>query len=149
MRRAEGTALAPTSRPASGASASCAASLSARAGEIAERYRDRLRRRITTCSASTGVALDTGRLEQEVAVLAERSEVSEELTRLRSHCQQFEGLLAEGDEPAGRKLEFLLQEMGREVNTIGSKVDDLDLTSHVLSCKAELERLREQVQNVL
>ena len=149
MRRAEGTALAADLASRVGRIRELCGILSARADEIADRYRDRLRRRITTLLASTGVALDTGRLEQEVAVLAERSEVSEELTRLRSHCQQFEGLLAQGDEPVGRKLEFLLQEMGREVNTIGSKVDDVDMTSHVLSCKADLERLREQVQNVL
>lgn len=149
MRRAEGTALAADLTARVGQIRALCDELSTRAGEIADRYRDRLRRRIGTLLTGTGVTLDGGRLEQEVAVLAERSEVSEELTRLRSHCQQFEGLLTQGDEPVGRKLEFLLQEMGREVNTIGSKVDDLDLTGHVLSCKAELERLREQVQNVL
>jgi uncharacterized protein (TIGR00255 family) len=74
--------------------------------------------------------------------------VSEELTRLHSHAAQLVSLLAQS-EPVGRKLEFLLQELGREVNTIGSKVSDLDVTNRVLDLKAELERMREQVQNVL
>jgi uncharacterized protein (TIGR00255 family) len=95
------------------------------------------------------VTLDPGRLEHEVALQADRSDVSEELTRLQSHCQQFGALLGEGDEPIGRRLEFLLQEMGREVNTLGSKVSDLQVTGCVLDLKAELERMREQVQNVL
>src|SRR2546425_31301 len=83
----------------------------------------------------------------EVAVLAERSDVSEELTRLDSHLDQFRAFLRK-TEPVGRSLDFLLQEMNREINTIGSKVGDTAVTQEVVAVKAELEKIREQVQNV-
>jgi uncharacterized protein (TIGR00255 family) len=91
---------------------------------------------------------DPGRLAQEVALLADRSDVAEELTRLASHIDQFHHLLEES-EPVGRKLDFLVQELGREVNTIGSKANDAPIAHRVVEMKAELERVREQVQNVL
>lgn len=91
--------------------------------------------------------LDESRLAQEVALLAERRDLSEELARLESHLAQFEETLA-GQGPAGRKLEFLLQEMVREVNTIGAKAGDLVISQAVLRIKGALERLREQVQNI-
>ena len=91
--------------------------------------------------------MDHGRLAQEVALLADRSDVSEEVTRLDSHLRQFRSLLRKS-EPVGRSLDFLLQEMNREVNTIGSKVGDVAVTQEVVAAKAELEKLREQVQNV-
>ncbi len=91
--------------------------------------------------------LDESRLAQEVALLAERRDLSEELARLESHLAQFEETLA-GQGPAGRKLEFLLQEMVREVNTIGAKAGDLVISQAVLTIKGALERLREQVQNI-
>ena len=92
-------------------------------------------------------SVDPGRLAQEVALLAERSDVSEEVTRLESHLRQFEGFLRRSD-PVGRSLDFLLQEMNREVNTIGSKVGDIAVTQELLAMKAEMEKVREQVQNV-
>jgi len=91
--------------------------------------------------------IDPSRLAQEVALLADRSDVSEELARLESHLQQFRGLLRKS-EPVGRSLDFLLQEMNREVNTIGSKAGDVAVTQEIVAVKAELEKLREQVQNV-
>jgi uncharacterized protein (TIGR00255 family) len=94
-----------------------------------------------------GRPLDVGRLEQEVAILADRSDVTEEFARLRSHLGQFRALLAEGGNQ-GRRCDFLLQEMNRETNTIGSKAADAQTSHRVVALKAELEKIREQVQNV-
>jgi uncharacterized protein (TIGR00255 family) len=91
--------------------------------------------------------IDAARLEQEIAMLVDRSDVSEELTRSASHCGQFDALMASTD-ACGRKLDFLLQEMSREVNTVGSKAQDAEVAHAVVELKAELERMREQVQNV-
>jgi uncharacterized protein (TIGR00255 family) len=92
---------------------------------------------------------DPARLAQEIAILAERTDVTEELTRLDSHLAQFRAMLTETPgEAVGRKLDFLLQEMGREVNTIASKCQDAAISLDVVQCKAELEKIREQVQNV-
>jgi len=91
--------------------------------------------------------VDPVRLAQEVALLADRSDISEELTRLDSHLQQFRGFLRK-TEPVGRNLDFLLQEMNREVTTLTSKVGDITVTQEILAVKAELEKVREQVQNV-
>lgn len=120
-----------------------------RSDDAVDAARDRLKARIERLLRGTGVALDDGRLEHEVALLADRSDIAEELTRLESHVAQLAALLKLGAEPIGRRIEFLLQEMGREVNTLGSKTADLEITSLVLALKAELERLREQAQNVL
>jgi uncharacterized protein (TIGR00255 family) len=93
--------------------------------------------------------LDPGRLAQEVAVLAEKLDVSEELVRLRSHLDHLGELFAgNAPEAAGRKIDFLVQEVGREVNTIGSKVQDAPIATLVVESKAELEKLREQAQNI-
>jgi uncharacterized protein (TIGR00255 family) len=92
---------------------------------------------------------DPFRLAQEIAILAERTDVTEELTRLSSHIAQFRSMLAETTgEPVGRKLDFLLQEMGREANTISSKAMDAQISYHVVNIKAELEKIREQAQNI-
>ena len=90
---------------------------------------------------------DPGRLHQELAQYADRYDVSEELTRLGSHLVQFEAAM-KGREAVGRTLDFLLQEMGREVNTIGSKANDADIATRVVRMKGELEKIREQVQNI-
>ena len=94
-----------------------------------------------------GVPLDRGRLETELALIADRGDVTEELVRLASHYAQFEDLL-DSDEPVGRRLDFLLQEIGREVNTVGSKSQDAPVAHLVVEMKSEIERMREQVQNV-
>ncbi len=92
---------------------------------------------------------DPARMAQEIAILAERTDVTEELTRLDSHLAQFRAMLIETPEEAvGRKLDFLLQEMGREVNTIASKCQDAVISLDVVQSKAELEKIREQVQNI-
>jgi len=91
--------------------------------------------------------LDQGMIAQEVVRAAARSDISEEVTRFRAHLAHWR-VLAGGDEPCGRKLDFLLQEMNREINTIGSKADGLQISELIINAKAELERMREQVQNV-
>ena len=93
------------------------------------------------------VQLDPARLAQEVAVIADKTDVTEEIVRLRSHIQQFELFLSEG-EAIGRKLDFLIQEFLREVNTLASKINDAALAHHTVDLKSELEKMREQVQNI-
>jgi uncharacterized protein (TIGR00255 family) len=92
--------------------------------------------------------LDSGWLEQEAALAAERSDVAEELARLSGHLAQFRELVERGNGPAGKKLDFLSQEILRETNTLGSKARDLQLAREVLDMKAETEKIREQVQNL-
>jgi uncharacterized protein YicC (UPF0701 family) len=94
-----------------------------------------------------GISVDAQRLAQEVAVFAERTDIAEEMTRLSSHLEQFRQMMA-GSEPAGRRMDFLVQEMHREVNTTGSKSQHAEISARVVSMKAEVERIREQVQNV-
>jgi uncharacterized protein (TIGR00255 family) len=123
--------------------------LVARVAELApqsvEQYRTRLAERVA--ELARGMPVDAARLAQEVAIFADRTDVAEEITRLRSHLAQVRSLLAV-TEPAGRKLDFLVQEMHREVNTIGSKSQNAEVASVVVALKAEIERMREQVQNV-
>ena len=121
--------------------------VAARRNEIVDSYRRRLRERVRRLLEDIDIAVDPSRVEQEVAIAAERCDVEEELTRLESHFSQFEHLCA-ASEPVGRRLDFLLQEMAREVNTIGAKSQDAPVAHAVVEIKAELERMREQVQNV-
>lgn len=106
----------------------------------------RLRERIAALLGE--VPVDENRLAAEVAIFAERSDVSEEVTRLRSHVAQFRQDLRDAEGAVGRRLEFVLQEMGREVNTTGAKANDLEITRAVITMKGELESMREQIQNV-
>ncbi|WP_281887824.1 YicC/YloC family endoribonuclease [Paenibacillus sp. YYML68] len=115
------------------------------APHVVEDYAVRLRARLHDMLQQT--ELDETRLAMEVALLADRASVDEELTRLASHEEQLRGLL-QAKEPVGRKLDFLVQEMNREVNTIGSKASHAGLTAIVVEMKAELEKLREQIQNI-
>jgi uncharacterized protein (TIGR00255 family) len=94
-----------------------------------------------------GAAVDEGRLLTEAAIYADKVAVAEETVRLRSHIEQL-GILLSGDEAVGRKLDFLVQEINRETNTIGSKCSDLELTRIVVDVKAEIEKIREQIQNI-
>ncbi len=113
----------------------------------AQRQLGRLRERVARLLEGAGVSPDPGRLETELALMADRSDVTEELVRLASHFDQFEALLADAT-PIGRRLEFLLQEMSREANTLGSKSQDVRLSHLVVEIKGQLEKIREQVQNV-
>lgn len=114
--------------------------------QATEHMRERLRQRIRELLKET-TEFDEHRFVMEVALLAERANIDEELTRLTSHCEQFRNLLT-SDEPVGRKLDFLIQEMNREVNTIGSKSNYTPITNLVVELKADLEKIREQVQNI-
>lgn len=149
MRRREGAALAVDLRERLAQLRSQVASVRVRVPEAVESYRKKLGERLERLLRETRVDLDAGRLEHEVALFADKGDVTEELTRLVSHCDQVEQLLEDGSAPVGRKLDFLLQEMNRETNTIGSKSSDVTMARTVVDMKAELERMREQVQNVL
>jgi uncharacterized protein (TIGR00255 family) len=116
------------------------------APKVAERYREQLIQRIQEANLPAPAA-DDERLLKEVVYFADRSDITEELTRLQSHFQQFEDCL-KTDEPVGRTLDFLAQEMNREINTIGSKANDSLISREVVTLKAELEKFREQAQNV-
>ena len=118
-----------------------------RAPEVVDTHRRRLRERAERLRAAAEIDVDAGRLEQEIALFAERSDICEELTRLESHCAQFAALLS-GEDAIGRRLDFLLQEMAREANTIGAKSPDAQIAHDIVEVKAEIERMREQVQNV-
>ncbi len=110
-------------------------------------YRQRIMERVRTAIADAGVLMNAETVVREVSLYADRTDVSEEVMRLTSHLEQFADLIRKGDE-AGRKLEFVIQEMGRETNTIGSKAGDVAISRHVFEMKSTLEKLREQVQNV-
>ncbi len=112
---------------------------------VAQKYRDALRERIN--KAGLALASDDERLLKEIAIFADRSDVSEELTRVDSHFAQFADQLRK-EEPVGRTLEFITQEIFRELNTLGAKANDAAIAQHVVICKAELEKIREQIQNV-
>jgi uncharacterized protein (TIGR00255 family) len=109
-------------------------------------YQERLKERIAALTQET-VELDAARLAQEAAYLADRSDISEEIVRAESHVSQFRHIM-QSEEPGGRKLNFLLQELHREFNTIGSKIGHADTAHRVVDVKAELEKIREQIQNV-
>ena len=117
--------------------------------EMLEGRRTRLRDRLDALLAGVDAELEPSRLEQEIAVLADRSDVAEELVRLDSHRDQMLELIENSSAPVGKRIDFLLQEMAREANTIGSKVQDGAMTTHVIALKACVEQMREQAQNVL
>ncbi|MBI5494431.1 MAG: YicC family protein [Deltaproteobacteria bacterium] len=121
------------------------ARVAARAPSSVADWQARVRARVLELAGTAG--MDPARLAQECALLAERADVAEELSRLRAHFSHFRSLAA-GQEPAGRKLDFLCQELHRETNTLGSKSQDAEIATLVVDMKAEIERLREQVQNV-
>jgi uncharacterized protein (TIGR00255 family) len=115
--------------------------------QVMEAYKDRLLDRVKKLLESTEAQIQPSDLIREVAIFAERSDIAEEVTRLDSHLEQF-GKVLEQEEGAGRKLEFLTQEMVRETNTMGSKAADVKITRHVVEIKGDLERIRELIQNV-
>jgi len=119
-----------------------------RCGDVVATYRRKLRERIDQLLRGAEVRLDPARIEHEVALFADRADIAEEITRLLSHTVQFVELL-DDDGSIGRRLEFLLQEMTREANTIGAKSSDVPSSHIVVELKADLERMREQVQNVM
>ena len=118
-----------------------------RAPAIVEAFRDRLLERVKALLGELDVQIDRSDLIKEVSVFAERSDIGEEVVRLASHLDQFQEIINES-ESAGRKLEFLTQEMFREANTIGSKASDVEISRHVVEIKSALEKIRELVQNI-
>jgi uncharacterized protein (TIGR00255 family) len=146
MRAAEAAALAADLRGVCGEVRTLVTGIANRLPQVLEEHRTRLVERVGKLLEPQGVPLAPADVAREVALVADRSDIAEELVRLRSHLDQFERLLAE---PAsGRALDFLTQELGREANTIGSKSADVAIAHAVVEIKARLERLREQVQNL-
>ena len=116
------------------------------APQVAENYKLKMKERIQELLGDSA-AVPEDRILLEAAVFADKSNITEEIVRLKSHCQQLAGI-CQGTDAAGKKLDFLVQEMNREANTIGSKANDINITDKVLILKAEIEKIREQVQNL-
>jgi uncharacterized protein (TIGR00255 family) len=145
MREREGRALAEDLTRRVGLLRQMARKVGELSPASVEQYRTRLQERVAELSRN--VPVDPQRLAQEVALFADRVDIAEELTRLDAHLAAFERMVA-SEEPAGRRMDFLVQEMHREVNTVGSKSQSAQVAEIVVGMKAEVERVREQVQNV-
>lgn len=124
---------------------SCVEYIEKRSPETVKEYNDELVERVHDLIGD--VSLDEGRVIQEVAIYADKVAVAEETVRLRSHLDQLKAFI-NADEPVGRKMDFLVQEINRETNTIGSKANDVDIARKVVDIKAEVEKIREQIQNI-
>jgi uncharacterized protein (TIGR00255 family) len=146
MRAKEGQAMQADLRANCGVVASELEAIAGRAPQVIDAYRSRLEERVKKALEDYQVTLNPADLIREVSIYAERSDISEEIVRLRSHLEQFEAFLS-GSESAGRKLDFLTQEMFREANTIGSKANDVQIARHVIEIKAAIEKIREMIQN--
>lgn len=147
MREQEGQAMARDLRDNCQQIAGELASIEQRAPVVVESYRQRITDRIAKLMSEQGVSLQPGDLIREAAIFAEKTDISEEIVRLKSHLAQFDAFINE-KESSGRKLDFLTQEIFREANTIGSKANDLEIGRRVIEMKAAIERIREMVQNV-
>lgn len=145
MRQTEGEGLKKALLERADVIESMVAEISRRAPEVPKEYKAKLSERIKELLDQQTV--DESRLAMEVALFADRCSIDEELVRLTSHLSQFRQILGM-DQPVGRKLDFLVQEMNREINTIGSKANDLVITKLVVDVKSEIEKIREQVQNI-
>ena len=145
MRSREGDALAAELRHRTDAMEELVNRIAARAPERLTRERDRLRGAVA--QLLDGRQADEDRLAQEIAFQADRLDITEELVRFRAHAAAVREALG-GERPAGKQLGFLAQELGREVNTIGSKANDAEITQHVIAMKGELEKFREQLENL-
>jgi uncharacterized protein (TIGR00255 family) len=147
MRKREGDILARDLEARLDRLAAFAAEVKRMSADAPAEQGRRLGERLAKLLAGGSQSVDEQRLAQEIAVLADRMDVTEELVRLASHIEQARALIKE-DVPVGRKLDFLVQELGREINTIGSKSQAAEIARRVVEAKAELEKIREQVQNV-
>ena len=146
MRRAEGAALAAALRGLLGEVTTLVAAIRVRVPAVLAEHRGRLVERVGKLLEQNGTSLSEADIAHEVALVADRSDIAEELVRLESHVAQFDRLL--GEPSPGRSLDFLTQELAREANTIGSKSLDVEMAHTVVELKTRIERLREQVQNV-
>ena len=150
MRHKEGASMATDLRENSCLLSEWIAQVEQFAPRVAEQYRAKLNERIGRVMAEHNLTLEPADLIRETALFADRSDISEEIVRFRSHLTQFTGILDETTpkDGSGRRLDFLTQEMFREVNTIGSKANDSDITKVVVELKTVIERIREMVQNI-
>lgn len=146
MRRAEGEALAADMRSLCAGIRSLAAGIRDRVPAAVQEHHGRLQERVRRLMEMQAATLTPADLAREMAVLADRSDVAEELVRLESHVEQFDRLL--GEDAPGRSLDFLTQELAREANTIASKSSDVAIAHAIVEMKTQIERLREQVQNI-
>ncbi|MBW2488049.1 MAG: YicC family protein [Deltaproteobacteria bacterium] len=146
MRRTEGDFIASDFRQRLDFISDCLEQIKEGSAHLLAQYQQRLTDRIAALTQNI-VELDPARVAQEAAFLADRSDISEEITRAASHLNQFEQIM-QAPEPAGRKLNFLLQELNREFNTMGSKIGDARIAHLVIDVKSELEKIREQIQNI-
>ncbi len=147
MRAVEGEKLAADLIKRGGMVRELVKEIEKRAPLVAVEYTEKLRTRIKELTEDS-IVIPEERILTEAAIFADKSNITEELVRLDSHMMQLERILTASSEPAGKKLDFLVQEMNREANTIGSKANDLDITAAVLETKSEIEKIREQVQNI-
>ncbi|MBR1553774.1 MAG: YicC family protein [Oscillospiraceae bacterium] len=145
MRETEGAKLAEDVLSRADYIASQVAVIEEKAPELTEKYRERLFTKLSEVLGSTSI--DEQRILTEAAIFSEKTAVDEETVRLRSHLEQLKTLFGQ-EESIGRKLDFLVQEMNREVNTIGSKIQDVAITAIVVDIKSEIEKIREQIQNI-
>lgn len=146
MRKVEGRALEKDLKARIAEIESIIQQLEEIAPQVKTEYRQRLETRIRDF-LDQRTEIDEARLLNEVAIFAEKSDINEELTRLSSHCQQFAHVLL-AKEPVGRRLDFLIQEMNREINTIGSKANHIQISQYVVELKSSVEKMKEQVQNI-
>jgi uncharacterized protein (TIGR00255 family) len=146
MKQAEGAALKADLDQRLGFIEDCIARVAEKTDGMLFLYQEKLKTRIVALTQGM-VDIDPARIAQEAAFIADRSDISEELVRAKSHLNQFRQLMA-ATEPAGRSLNFLLQEFNREFNTMGSKAGDAGIAHMIVSAKTELEKIREQIQNV-
>lgn len=147
MRAEEGVALASDLAHNGRQISELLDAVARRSPEVTQSYQSRLTGRVQQALSELNVTVEPADLLREIALFADRSDISEEIVRLRSHLQQYEAALLMS-ESSGRKLEFIAQEMGREINTIGSKANDAEISRLVVEIKTALERIREQIQNV-
>ena len=147
MRADEGRAMARDLHANCDVISEQLAKIGQRAPLVVESYRKRLTERLNKLLEEYDVSIEPADIVREVGVFADRGDISEEIVRLRSHLEQFE-TIARGEDSAGRKLEFVIQEMLRETNTIGSKANDAEIAVYVVEIKTAIERMREMIQNV-
>ena len=147
MRGKEGAALLADMTTRVALVATHAKEVEKRAPQVVEEYRDKLKARIDKLMADSGMKLEPAELIKEVAFFADRCDITEETTRLAHHCQQFQQAI-EGKGEVGRRLDFIAQEMLRETNTIASKANDAELATIAVAMKSEIEKIKEQVQNL-
>ncbi len=147
MRLIEGEKLAKDILRRKEVVAGIVAQIGERAASVPAAYRLKLEERLNEL-LDKKIEIPEERIITELAIFADKCNIDEEITRLKSHLSQFESIVMESGQPDGKKLDFIIQEMNREANTIGSKANDLEITNMVIEIKAEIEKIREQVQNI-